>query len=253
MHPAVALHCCSLQVIPVGQQRTYQALRPRRPPLTSSPLPAGGQRGHGLFFVLRTISHASQCELGLTSSKEVPDASPSERRRPRATEVSMAGMSGLTSALSSVVQGMGAGGVPRTAAADIFDNADAIEGVRKQLWDARNDLENTTAGRPKSTPSPDPAPCPHHTGRQPALRFSSLASARMSVFRLFSCRAVTCSRGCPFPSSSLCVLPPPPPDIQRLFLSFFDTAHPPFPVSSHAPPSTTQRTTLSHICCLSRG
>lgn len=53
----------------------------------------------------------------------------------------MAGISGLTSVLSSVVQGMGAGRVPRTAATDVFDNAEAIGAVCKQRWDARNDLE----------------------------------------------------------------------------------------------------------------
>lgn len=49
-------------------------------------------------------------------------------------------MSGLTSALSSVVHGMGAGSAPHTAAADTFDKAEAIGAVRKQLRDAQEDL-----------------------------------------------------------------------------------------------------------------
>lgn len=91
-------------------------------------------------FVLRTVSPAVQCEVGLSCSKQVGTPSSSGRKRPRAAEVSIEGMSGLTSALSSVVHCMGAGSAPRTAAADIFDNAEAIGAVRKQLRDAQEDL-----------------------------------------------------------------------------------------------------------------
>ncbi|KAK1857710.1 hypothetical protein I4F81_000325 [Pyropia yezoensis] len=91
-------------------------------------------------FLLRTVSPAVQCEVGLSCSKQVGTPSSSGRKRPRADEVSIEGMSGLTSALSSVVHCMGAGSAPRTAAADIFDNAEAIGAVRKQLRDAQEDL-----------------------------------------------------------------------------------------------------------------
>eukprot|EP00170_Pyropia_yezoensis_P001831 contig_7776_g1835 len=91
-------------------------------------------------IVLRTVTPAVQCEVGLSCSKQVGAPSSSGRKRPRAAEVSIEGMSGLTSALSSVVHGMGAGSAPRTAAANIFGNAEAIGAVRKQLRDAKEDL-----------------------------------------------------------------------------------------------------------------
>jgi len=97
-------------------------------------------------FVLRSLPHAAQAEVGLPGSSAVgrgpghPGSAPvPARKRSRQAEVTIGGMDGLTSAIVALGNsgGLGAPDAAGRRSADAFDNAEAMAAVWKQLKVAR--------------------------------------------------------------------------------------------------------------------
>lgn len=97
------------------------------------------QGNRALDFVLRTIPAAAQSELGLSGSSDVGASGRGKRKRAKTAEVSIQGLDGLASALSGLAES--GAGTTGSSAADIFDNAEAIGAVMKQLGAARLALD----------------------------------------------------------------------------------------------------------------
>ncbi|KAK1866678.1 hypothetical protein I4F81_009194 [Pyropia yezoensis] len=97
------------------------------------------QGNWALDFVLRTIPAAAQSELGLSGSSDVGASGRGKRKRAKTAEVSIQGLDGLASALSGLAES--GAGTTGSSAADIFDNAEAIGAVTKQLGAARLALD----------------------------------------------------------------------------------------------------------------
>lgn len=91
-------------------------------------------------FVLRTIPVGAQSEVGLPGSGQVGGTPPKPPKRAKVAQVVINGMDGLTSALSGVARAMAPASSTATDASDIYDNAEAIGAVTKQLRAARQDL-----------------------------------------------------------------------------------------------------------------
>ncbi|KAK1863363.1 hypothetical protein I4F81_005920 [Pyropia yezoensis] len=90
-------------------------------------------------FVLRTIPAAAQSELGLSGSSDVGASGRGKRKRAKTAEVSIQGLDVLASALSGLAES--GAGTTGSSAADIFDNAEAIGAVVKQLGAGRLALD----------------------------------------------------------------------------------------------------------------
>lgn len=91
-------------------------------------------------FVLRTVPTGAQCEVGLPNRTRVEDTEPTPAKRAKVAHVAVQGLSGLTSALAGFAKAMAPASSADTTAAEIYDNAESIGAVTKQLRAARQDL-----------------------------------------------------------------------------------------------------------------
>lgn len=91
-------------------------------------------------FVLRTVPTGAQCEVGLPNRTRVEDTEPTPAKRAKVAHVAVQGLSGLTSALAGFAKAMAPASSAGTTAAEIYDNAESIGAVTKQLRAARQDL-----------------------------------------------------------------------------------------------------------------
>lgn len=89
---------------------------------------------------LRTVPTGAQCEVGLPNRTRVGNINPSPVKCAKVSQVANKGLSGLTSALADFAQAMALASSARTTAAEIYDNAESIGAVTKQLRAARQDL-----------------------------------------------------------------------------------------------------------------
>lgn len=91
-------------------------------------------------FVLLTIPVGAQSEVGLPGSGRVGGTPPKPPKRAKVAQVVINGMDGLTSALSGVARAIAPASSTATDAFNIYDNAEAIRAVTRQLRAAREDL-----------------------------------------------------------------------------------------------------------------
>ncbi|KAK1869304.1 hypothetical protein I4F81_011782 [Pyropia yezoensis] len=88
----------------------------------------------------RTLSSLLTCEVGLPNRTRVEDTEPTPAKRAKVAHVAVQGLSGLTSALAGFAKAMAPASSAGTTAAEIYDNAESIGAVTKQLRAARQDL-----------------------------------------------------------------------------------------------------------------